>query len=360
MAQKPETAAAPDGGDPGNAGAPDQPEPTLGTLAQIAAMAGVHPSTASRVLRQSEPARGWSAAALRVLEAAEQLGYRSNLLAAGLRNRRTRTIGLVLPRLQDYVVAALCQAIESTARLGGYHVLLTTPPDDMTAQMDSVELLLSRRVDGIIMTGLHREESVFEERLAALPVPVVAANRRDGAALASVACDDLEGGRLATEHLLSLGHERIGIVAGPRHAASAWDRLTGYREALAAHDLAADESLVVHTQFDVGGGVLGGHTLLSLAEPPTAIFAVNDTAAVGVMAAAYQRGLHVPDDLSLVGFNDIPLSAHLPIPLTSVRSDLGQMGALAVHELLRAIDGGEARSQTLPVALVVRSTTKAR
>ncbi|MCS6558001.1 LacI family transcriptional regulator [Curtobacterium flaccumfaciens] len=324
-------------------------------LQAIAALAGVHISTASRVLRQAEPTKGWSASAQRVIAAAAELGYRPNRLAASLRTRRSNTIGVVMPRLADTVIATICQSVESAARSAGYQLLLTTPPDDMGAQLDAVDFLLSRQVDGLIVSSLHLSSP--NPRLMDLPVPVIATNRHPGDWMPAVVGDDVEGGRMATEHLLALGHRRIGVIAGPRHASTAVERVTGFRLAHEQRDLAVDDALVVHSDFEVEGGVVGAHTLLSLSEPPTAIFAVNDTAAIGVMGAARQRGLRVPDDLSIVGYNDISVVAQLPTPMTTVHSPTALMGTVAVERLLAAIGDGALQGATLPVSLVVRSST---
>ncbi|MBO9043048.1 MULTISPECIES: LacI family DNA-binding transcriptional regulator [Curtobacterium] len=324
-------------------------------LQAIAALAGVHISTASRVLRQAEPTKGWSASAQRVIAAAAELGYRPNRLAASLRTRRSNTIGVVMPRLADTVIATICQSVESAARSAGYQLLLTTPPDDMGAQLDAVDFLLSRQVDGLIVSSLHLSSP--NPRLTDLPVPVIATNRHPGDWMPAVVGDDVEGGRMATEHLLALGHRRIGVIAGPRHASTAVERVAGFRLAHEQRDLAVDDALVVHSDFEVEGGVVGAHTLLSLSDPPTAIFAVNDTAAIGVMGAARQRGLRVPDDLSIVGYNDISVVAQLPTPMTTVHSPTALMGTVAVERLLAAIGDGALQGATLPVSLVVRSST---
>lgn len=324
-------------------------------LQAIAALAGVHISTASRVLRQAEPTKGWSASAQRVIAAAAELGYRPNRLAASLRTRRSNTIGVVMPRLADTVIATICQSVESAARSAGYQLLLTTPPDDMGAQLDAVDFLLSRQVDGLIVSSLHLSSP--NPRLMDLPVPVIATNRHPGDWMPAVVGDDVEGGRMATEHLLALGHRRIGVIAGPRHASTAVERVAGFRLAHEQRDLGVDDALVVHSDFEVEGGVVGAHTLLSLSDPPTAIFAVNDTAAIGVMGAARQRGLRVPDDLSIVGYNDISVVAQLPTPMTTVHSPTALMGTVAVERLLAAIGDGALQGATLPVSLVVRSST---
>ncbi|MDR3070259.1 MAG: LacI family transcriptional regulator [Propionibacteriaceae bacterium] len=325
-------------------------------LRTIAKTVGVHVSTVSRVLRAG-PESAQSETAVRVLEVADRLGYRPNRVAAGLRTSSTQSIGVVSPRLHDVMVSILCHSIEATSRYSGYQMLLSTPPDDMGEQFRSVEFLLSHRVDGLILTSLHRDESVFVDRLRELPIPVLAANRHQGDLLPSVICDDREGGRLATEYLINLGHTRIGIIAGSRHASTGFDRLLGYRDALNAAGIEIDEALITHTDFEAEGGVIGAHSLLSLAQPPTAIFAVNDMAAIGVLGAAQQRGLRVPDELSVIGYNDIPVVAHLPIPLTTVHSPLSQMGEHAVIHLLKAIRGERPISEVLPVSLVVRAST---
>lgn len=329
------------------------------TLKEIADVAGVHISTVSRVLRQSEPANGWTAAALRVRDIAEQLGYRPNYLAASLRTRKTHTIGVVMPRLTDGVIATVCQSIEEAARLEGYQVLLATPPDEIKAQLNSIELLISRQVDGLILSSLHLGDSASVQRIEKIQIPVIATNRHAGHTIPSVTVADRHGGFLATEHLINLGHRRIGIIAGPKHASTAWDRTMGYFDALDKYGIDRDDSLVAHTEFEVEGGVLGAHQLLSNPNQPTAIFAVNDTAAIGVMGAARDRGLQIPQDLSLVGYNDIPTVAQLPTPLTTISSPYGTMGAVSLQQLLRGINRLEMTSVVLPISLVVRSSTSA-
>jgi LacI family transcriptional regulator len=326
------------------------------SLKAVAELAGVHISTVSRVLRQ-DASTVRTDKARRVLEAAEQLGYRPNLVAASLRTSQTKSIGLVIPRLTDVMISSLCQSIESTARYTGYQLLLATPPDDMAEQMRSVEFLMSRRVDGLILTSVHRDDAAVAEELHRLPIPVVSTNRHGGSDIPSITADDMLGGKLATEYLISKGHTRIGIVAGPRHASTGYDRLQGYYQALDEAGIERDDALVIHTDFESEGGVIGAHSLLSLREAPTAIFAVNDMAAIGVLGAAAQRGLTVPRDLSVVGYNDIPVTAHLPIPLTTIHSPITKMGERAVATLLHSINGEPVSSERLPVSVVVRQST---
>ena len=336
---------------PAGAGAPSP------TLKDIAAAAGVHPSTVSRALRQEPPAGGWGETAVRIRELAAMMGYRPNFIAAGLRTRSSRTIGVVMPRLTDGVIAAMCQGIEEAATAAGYQILLATPRDAVEAQLHSVEMLVSRQIDGLIVTSLHLDRADMAERIKAHGVPTLALNRHAEGVLPAVTSDDRQGGYLAVEHLLQLGHRRVGVIAGPRHASTAWGRTLGAMAAMRQHGVDLDEALIVHSEFEVQGGVTAAQQLLDLDDPPTAIFAVNDTAAVGVVGAARDRGLRIPRDLSLVGYNDIPLVAQLPVPLTTVSSPHVALGSVGLQQLLRGIRGEPMASMTLPVSMVVRAST---
>lgn len=330
------------------------------TLKEIADVAGVHASTVSRALRPTRPGREPSAEVRRIRALADEMGYRPNFIAAGLRTQRTHTIGVVIPRLADGVIASLCQAIEATATAAGYQILIATPPDEVEPQLRSIDLLQDRQVDGLLITSLHLGHPEMIARMRASGVPTLAVNRTGNDSITAVTADDRTGGRLATEHLLELGHRRIGIIAGPRHASTAWRRTLGYRDALTRAGIPVDNQLIVHTDFEVEGGIAGANLLLDLPEPPTAIFAVNDTAAVGALGVARDRGLRIPDDLSLVGYNDIPLVGQLPVPLTTVRSPAAEVGVSAVEQLLLGMSGGEMSARTLPVELIVRGSTTGR
>lgn len=327
------------------------------TLKQISQVAGVHTSTVSRVLRQREPAEGWSPSAAKIRRTAKEMGYLPNFVAAGLRTNKSYAIGVVIPRLTDVVIARMCEAIEEAATEAGYQILLTTPPDEVDAQLRSVQLLASRQIDGLIVSSFHRDSPGMVEEIKASGIPVIAVNRSAGGQIPAVTVADRRGGFLATEHLLALGHRRIGVIAGPRHASTAWERTQGSRDALLQRGLEVDESLIIHTDFEVQGGIYGAQRLLNLPNPPTAIFSVNDTAAIGVMGAARNHGLTIPDDLSLVGYNDIPLVSQLPVPLTTVSSPAAPMGAAALQQLLGGLRGEDMKSLTLPVSLVARAST---
>lgn len=333
------------------------PGPNQPTLKQIADRAGVHTSTVSRALRRSPQTSGYTKSVARIHQIAAEMGYRPNLVAAGLRTKKSHTIGVVMSRLTDVVIAQTCEAIEEAATAAGYQILLSTPPDEVEAQLRSVHMLASRRIDGLIVSSIHLDRPDMVDKIVEVGVPTIAVNRRANDRLAAVTTADHHGGYLAGEHLVGLGHQRIGIIAGPRHASTAWDRAQGCVNALRDHGVEFADELLVHTDFEVQGGISGAHRLLNLETPPTAIFAVNDTAAIGVAGAARDRGLGIPADLSLVGYNDIPLVSQLPVPFTTISSPAAPMGAIALQQLLRGINGQDMSSMTLPVSMVVRAST---
>ncbi|WP_147123862.1 LacI family DNA-binding transcriptional regulator, partial [Nocardia neocaledoniensis] len=198
------------------------------TLKEIAERAGVHISTASRVLRQDEPVDGWSESARRVLAVATELGYQRNVWAASLRTRKTTTLGVVMPRLIDGVVAMTYQGIEEAATRAGYSVLLSSPPDDPDAQRRAAELLLGRQVDGLLLSSLHTPGRAFVDSLPLGGVPVLTVTRHAEAGLPFVVGDDRLGGALAARHLLERGYTDLAVIAGPAHATTAGDRVRGF------------------------------------------------------------------------------------------------------------------------------------
>ncbi|ROZ56239.1 LacI family DNA-binding transcriptional regulator [Rhodococcus sp. WS1] len=335
------------------------------TLREIADQAGVHISTASRVLRQPEPADGWSDSALRVRQVAEELGYQPNLWAASLRTRKTTTIGVVMPRLTDVVVATMFQGIEEAATAAGYSVLLSSPPDDLDAQRKAVEFLVSRQVDGLMLSSIHLPGTDFVDLLPLRSLPILLLNRHIDSATSSptrglpfVSGDDRLGGYLAGKHLLDCGYRDLGVIAGPDHASTSRERVAGFRDALTEAGLELPPNRIVASEFEVQGGVDAAATLLGGDSRPDAVFTVSDTIAIGVLGVARDLGLSIPDDLALVGYNDIPVVSQLPVPLTTVRSPARKIGATGLEHLLALISGKNVESVKLPVELIVRASTR--
>ncbi|PZQ50708.1 MAG: LacI family transcriptional regulator [Rhodovulum sulfidophilum] len=300
------------------------------TILDVAAAAGVSKSTVSRILDERLP-RSDSPTARRVRQVAADLGYTRDATAASLRRGKSLTVGVIVPRLTDTVMAMLYEAIAHASVRTGQFAIVATTDDEPGADRIAAESLLRRGVDGLILSTARAEDD-FPDQLAARGVPFVLALRSDGKSLSSVA-DDRLGGYLATRHLIDLGHRRIGLIAGPGYASSSRGRAAGYREAMAEAGLPVAPDWVIPSSFGIDSGAEAAEALMRLDPPPTAIFAVNDNTAIGALSTIGRLGLSVPEDVSLVGYNDIPIVSRLPAPLTSVRVPFDQI-ATAALELL--------------------------
>jgi LacI family transcriptional regulator len=325
------------------------------TIVDVARAAGVSKSTVSRVLDERLP-RSTSATAERVREVAAELGYVRDPLASGLRRVGTSTVGVVVPHLTDTVMAMFYEEVAAAAASRGLFAVVATTDDQPATERVAVESLVRRRVDGLILTTARIDVPTPLGPDGAT-TPHVLALRTNGTSAASLG-DDRLGGHLATRHLLDLGHRRIGLVRGPRYASSARDRYAGYRDALAEAGLAVDETLLAGDSFSIHAGERAGRALLDRSDRPSAIFAVNDNTAIGVMAAAHALGLRIPQDLSLVGYNDIAIVSRLPVPLTTVRVPFGQIAANAL-ELLREADAAKPRTLVAAPTLIPRASATA-
>jgi LacI family transcriptional regulator len=346
---------------------PDDPRPTgspgaaarRATLRTIAERAGVHVSTVSRVLNgtETEGARAAGAATTaRIREIATELQYSPDPNATSLRTQRTHLLGVLVPRLSDIVLATIYEGVEETAAGYGYYTFVANTRDDAAEQRARTELMLSRRVDGLICGDAYFD-GAYVDSLAQRRIPFVLVSRRAGNH-PSVTCDDYLGGRMVAEHLLSLGHERVGVIAGEPYASTGLDRTAGFLDYYREQGVRLPKSRVLNSRFDTIGGHTAGRRLLAARTPPTAIFAVNDFAAIGAMGAAREKGLRVGCDLSIVGFNDVPLARDLPVPLTTVRSPMHEMGERSVHLLMRILSGEAVEAERLPPTLQPRESTQ--
>lgn len=302
------------------------------TLHDVARASGVSKSTVSRMLDERLP-RSDSDKARHVRKVAAELGYVRDVSAASLRRGTTGMVGVIVSRLTDTVVAMLYESLARAAAKSGQFTIVATTEDEPEAEMRAADMLLRRGVDGLIL-ATAREGASFTEELSERGVSHVLVLRRNGTSRASIGDDPL-GGYLATRHLLDLGHREIAILAGPEYALNARDRLTGYRNAMEEAGIGIRPGRIVHSAFGIEAGAEAAETLLASGPMPTAIFAVNDNIAIGALSALARRGISMPGDISLVGYNDIPLVAHLPVPLTSVRVPFDQIAGSAL-ELLGA------------------------
>jgi LacI family transcriptional regulator len=297
------------------------------TLREVAKAAGVSVSTASRVLDDRVPP-SQTATAQRVREVAAALGYRRNTFASSLRRGQAATIGVLVPRLSDTVMALMFEAIARAAQRRGYFTVVAPAGDDPVEEKKAVHTLLDRNVDGLIIASSRRDDPVPRE-LREQQVPHALVLRTDGISPSSVGDDEL-GGYLAVRHLLDLGHTDIAVIPGPLFTSTAVGRLAGATRALADAGLTPNPQWIIETGFGIEDGKAAGDKVLGCADRPSAVFAGNDNLALGVMAAAYNHSLAVGDDVALVGYNDIPLAHLLPVPLTSVRTPFDQIAITAV------------------------------
>ncbi|MTH65677.1 LacI family DNA-binding transcriptional regulator [Paracoccus shanxieyensis] len=326
------------------------------TIMDVAEAAGVSKSSVSRFLDERLPP-SQSEVAKRVRKVAQDLGYVRDVSAASLRRGSTGTIGVIVPRLTDTVMAMLYEALARAAARTGRFAIVATSDDDLAADRRAADALLNRGVDGLILSTARQGED-FTRDLARRGVAFALALRTDGVSPSAVG-DDRLGGYLATRHLIDLGHSRIGLIAGPAYASNARGRADGYAAAMAEAGLPVDPGWVVPSGFGIETGAEAATTLMALPQRPTAIFAVNDNTAIGALSALAGMGLRVPEDVSLVGYNDIPIVSHLATPLTTVRVPFDQIAAEAL-ELVFQPEGtqGDATRLLAPTLIPRRSTRK--
>lgn len=328
------------------------------TLQEVADAAKVSLMTASRAINN----RGGVSAKTRerVVKIAAELGYVVNRAAQKLSGGKSHILGIVAADLEDPFMSAVVTGATQVAWAAGYEALVYPQADREKRPAGSVMDLLQQIADGVVAV-LPLEYGYLGD-LAALNIPVITIDQRGKhAEFPSIATDGYEGARMAVQHLAALGHQRIGFIAGDERLVSAQERHRAYTDTLAQLDIARDTQLVVAGGFTQAGGFAAAQKLLALESPPTAIFAANDMSAFGAIAAIREAGMKVPDDISVVGFDDIPNAAHFHPPLSTVRQPLNQMGRAAVNALLAQIAGIDAVSPQiwLPTELVVRASTAA-
>lgn len=308
------------------------------TLRDVARAAGVHPSTVSRVLSEDTRQLVNVETARLVDGVIRELGYEPNPLARGLKTRRSLTVGVLINDLTNPVFPPIVRGIEDRLAEAGYTALLVNTDGDRERERRSYGTLTARQVDGFIMATAVREHPLIEEVLAdEIPLVLVIRNI-DSRRATAVVPDDRKGARLAVQYLFDLGHRRIAHLAGPLSVSNGAERRAGFIDALRANGLEVDPGLIVSADaFTSEAGERAAHQLLESQLEFTAIVAGNDMIAVGCAAALGEHGLSCPDDVSVVGFNDMPLADRLSPPLTSLRVPHYEIGVQAADLLLERI-----------------------
>jgi DNA-binding LacI/PurR family transcriptional regulator len=327
------------------------------TIYDVARHVGVSIATVSRALNGT----GQIAPDTReqIDDAVRALGYKPNTLARSLVTRSTQTIALLLPDITNPFYPGLVKGVQDCAHRNGYMVLLCTAEGDPDGEESYLSMLRSRQVDGALVDGLRLSKA----RIGAFVddgFPIVSLDRDiDSAVVPLVQVDNRRGARLATEHLLELGHRRIGHVLGVERLRITSDRRQGYEDALSAAGLAVDPDLVVGGAYTEEGGREAIDRLLDIAPDVTAVFAANDLSAIGVLNGLVDRGVAVPDEFSVVGFDDLRIASYVSPKLTTIHQPADEIGTRAAQVLIDLLQGRRRRQRRIMLepTLVVRESS---
>ena len=331
------------------------------TIADVARHAGVSNKTVSRVINHERHVS--DATRKRVMASVSKLGYVANLPARRLASGRSSTIGLIFHDASWHYILDVQRAVLETARKSGYSIILH--PCDVSKQADCkavLNLAMQRAVDGFIFTPPADNSKELLESLNSSNVPFVRLTPTDRESpWPYVAATDFQGAYEMTKYLLSLGHRRIGYILGPGSQKAAHDRFDGYRVALTEFEIEYDPDLVRQGDDHFQTGVADAQALLRTSPRPTAIFANNDEMAVGALFGMHELGLRVPDDISIAGFDDIPLSTQVWPPLTTVRQPIVEIAKTATRLLINILEDKKISEfrRIIPTELVVRGSTRA-
>jgi LacI family transcriptional regulator len=323
-------------------------------------MAGVSRTTVSFVLNDVPGVKISEETRQRVLQAARELDYYPTAAARSLASGKTHRIGLILGEGQERLAAdaflpAFLQGVTTSAHRRGYLLVLQLA-EDVPGHEAYARLIREQQVDGLILSGPRSDDPLLPQ-LAEDRFPLILHGRPNGHDLASVDVDNQAGAYQATSHLIGLGHQRIGFISNaPLSYSGAKERFAGYRLALMEHDLPLNPDLIRTAAFLPEAGCSAMEQLLALPEHPTAVFGASDVVALGAMNAIHSAGLSIPDDMAVVGFDDIFLAAHVHPPLTTVRVPAYGLGWTAAEVLITCIEGDAVASVTLETELVVRES----
>ena len=327
------------------------------TIKDIAKAVGVSASTVSRALTGSPLVSDETRS--RILDVARSLGYERNELARALVKGASGAIGLVVPDITNPFFSDVARGVSDIAERAGYGVILCNTDGRVDRELSYVRLMRRKRVDGLLVCSATLD-APFVQDLTAAGTPFVLVSRMSADPdVPYVITDDRAGARLAVEHLVDLGHRRIGFIGGPENVQASRDRMRAYRDVLSEQAISARSEWSHHADFTQAAGRQVGQQILAQADRPTAIFAANDVTALGVLEVAEGLGLRVPEDLSLVGYDDISYASLPRIQLTTVAQPAVEMGQIASDWLFSRIESDDVPplQRVLSPRLVVRSTT---
>lgn len=334
------------------------------TQADVAKRAGVSQAMVSYVVNNNPNVKIPAETRQRILEVMTELGYVPNSLARGLRSGQTRTIGLLVPDNSNPFFAEIARVIENLGFENDYSVILCNSDYNLLKENIYVDVLLAKQVDGVIFFPAGAQGEARQKLINSGTAFVVIDHDITGATSEPVKLDYLAGGYLATRHLLELGHRRIACLTGPAELSSSAERLAGYLQALAEAGCPSDPDLIVPGDFRIHGGAEAMLRLLKLPQPPSALFACNDLMAIGAIQATHSQGLRVPEDISIIGFDDIPLAQAVYPTLSTMAHPISEIARIAMGIFLQQVQGKSGDQPTrvgsqavLQPQLVVRDST---
>lgn len=326
------------------------------TLKKVAEKAGVSVNTASRAINNKSDIN--EETKKRILKVAQELGYVRNATAVALRTRKTGTIGVVIADNRNPFYAEVLNGMEIAAREKNYHIIFANTQRDYKKEEEAINLLLAKRVDGLLIAPVQDRDNDIR-KLINTNIPFVIVGRNfENIEVDAVYNDEVKGGFLATEYLIKKGHKRIALINGFLHKSPAEGRLKGYKKALKKYGIPFDDTLVSVGDIDIKDGYERTKQLFEKGIDFTAIFAYNDMMAFGAMQAIKEKGLRMPQDIGLVGYDDVPFSSLISPPLTTIRLKKQDIGIESVKLLLSHINANRKKTKKvmLDVELIVRGT----
>jgi LacI family transcriptional regulator len=332
------------------------------SLSDVADLADVSITTASRVLSgKAEQYRISKKTKEEVLRIAKDLNYEPNQLARALRLKQTHTIGMVIPDISNPFFSAIARHVEVESRKAGYLVMICDSQEDTAVEKDSIRILETRKVDGMLICPVGKE-SAHILRLAQQGVPVITVDRYfPNLNLSYVVSDNYNGSVQAVKHFVDNGHRKIAFIQGIPGSSVNEDRIRGYKDAHDMFNIPFNEAFIVGDNFGEQNGYIGTKILLNGPEKPTAIFAGSNLISLGSMRAILEENLKIPDDISMIAFDDQPYSDFLPTPMTAVRQKKEELGKLSIMLLLNEMNADnktDFKKIIVPTELVVRKSVK--
>ncbi|MED3623473.1 LacI family DNA-binding transcriptional regulator [Neobacillus thermocopriae] len=330
------------------------------TIKDVAREANVSISTVSRVLNGS----GYTSEETRqkVYQAVEKLNFKRNMIAAAMIKKQTSTFGLIIPDIKNIFYADLTRAVEDTANQHGFNIVLCNTDNNLTKEAEYIDFLIAKGVDGIIFsTPEVKDKNIKQvvEEYPDLPV-VILGSKIPGVKINEILVDNFEGGYMATNHLLELGHKKIAFISGSADSYASIERYKGFQSALADKKIKIIEDFVIFDKFYIDSGYKNGLKLLSRQDRPTAIFAASDAIAVGIYKAARELNLKIPEDLSIIGFDDSQFADIVFPPLTTIHTPIIEMGNRAMEIAIKTIKEKSHVKETIVFypTLVERESTR--